>query len=149
MTARASRIALIVASVPDEVMRTISTLGMRSQTASASRTSPSVGAPKLVPLRAAAVTASTTSGWAWPRISGPQEETQSTYSWSSTSQISGPAPPAMKIGSRPIERIARTGELTPPGRTFSARSYSSDDRVVSAVLLTRRRARAPSRGART
>jgi hypothetical protein len=30
----------------------------------------------------------------------------------------------MKIGSRSICRIARTGELTPPGRIFSARWYS-------------------------
>src|SRR4051795_8431474 len=31
----------------------------------------------------------------------------------------------MKIGSRPIARIARTGELTPPGRTAWALSNSS------------------------
>src|SRR5215217_8059084 len=31
----------------------------------------------------------------------------------------------MKIGSRPIARIARTGELTPPGRTARARSNSA------------------------
>src|SRR5436305_6919725 len=31
----------------------------------------------------------------------------------------------MKIGSRPIARIARTGEFTPPGRTALARSNSS------------------------
>src|SRR6476660_3076313 len=33
----------------------------------------------------------------------------------------------MKIGSRPIWRIARTGELTPPGRTRRARSYSPSE----------------------
>ena len=66
VTARASRIALIDASVPDEVMRTISADGTRSTTSAASSTSASVGAPKLVPAAAAAVTASTTSGWAWP-----------------------------------------------------------------------------------
>ena len=32
-----------------------------------------------------------------------------------------PLPDAMKIGSRPIDRIARTGELTPPGRRSRAR----------------------------
>jgi hypothetical protein len=32
-----------------------------------------------------------------------------------------PLPEAMKIGSRPIARIARTGELTPPGITRRAR----------------------------
>jgi hypothetical protein len=31
-----------------------------------------------------------------------------------------PEADSMKIGSRPIERIARTGELTPPGRSESA-----------------------------
>src|SRR5512146_360841 len=37
----------------------------------------------------------------------------------------------MKIGSRPICRIARTGEFTPPGNTRTARSYSSELRVFS------------------
>src|SRR3954452_23231015 len=41
------------------------------------------------------------------------------------STISAPSPRAMKIGSRPIARIARTGEFTPPGRTAWARSKSS------------------------
>ena len=78
MAARASRRALIAASVPEEVMRTISALGTRSTTSAASSTSASVGAPKLVPAAAAAVTAATTSGWAWPAISGPHDSTQST-----------------------------------------------------------------------
>ena len=43
------------------------------------------------------------------------------YSLPSTSRIREPLPEAMKIGSRPIERIARTGELTPPGSRLSAR----------------------------
>ena len=34
--------------------------------------------------------------------------------------IVAPLPEAMKIGSRAIDRIARTGELTPPGRTRCA-----------------------------
>ena len=41
-------------------------------------TSASVGAPKLVPAAAAALTASTTSGCACPAISGPHDMTQST-----------------------------------------------------------------------
>src|SRR5450755_193057 len=53
------------------------------------------------------------------------------YSLPSTSRIIAPAPEAMKIGSRPIDRIARTGELTPPGSSGSARAYSSLERVVS------------------
>ncbi len=78
VAARARRIALIEASVPDEVIRIISTESKRSATSAASYTSPSVAAPKLVPRPAASATASTTAGWAWPRISGPQEQTQST-----------------------------------------------------------------------
>jgi hypothetical protein len=56
--------ALIVASVPDEVMRTISTDGTRRAISAARVTSPSVGAPKLVPSLTALATASTTAGWA-------------------------------------------------------------------------------------
>ena len=56
-------------------MRSMSTPGIRRATSSASSTSPAVGAPKLVPRSAAARTASRISGWAWPWISGPHEQT--------------------------------------------------------------------------
>ena len=69
---------LIDASVPDDVMRTISADGIRAQISSASCTSASVGAPKLVPAAAAAWTADTTSGCACPAISGPHDIIQST-----------------------------------------------------------------------
>src|SRR3954468_18221668 len=46
------------------------------------------------------------------------------YSLPSTSTSRDPWPLATKIGSRPIERMARTGEFTPPGRTARARSNS-------------------------
>ena len=49
MTARASRSALIVASVPSCTKRTISTLGSASRMSRASSTSSGLGAPKLVP----------------------------------------------------------------------------------------------------
>jgi hypothetical protein len=78
VAARASLIALIEASVPELVIRIISTEAKRSATCSASSASRSVGAPKLVPPAAAALTASTTFGFACPRISGPHEQTQST-----------------------------------------------------------------------
>ncbi len=55
---------MIEASVPEEVILSISTFSNLAQTSSASSTSPAVGAPKLVPLDAAALTASTTAGWA-------------------------------------------------------------------------------------
>jgi hypothetical protein len=75
---RASRIALIAASVPDETRRTFSIEGTASAMRSARTTSRSVEAPKLVPSRAASRTASTTAGAAWPRINGPHDITQST-----------------------------------------------------------------------
>ena len=79
------------------------------------------------------MTAAITSGWAWPRISGPHEQTQSMYSLPSTSVTVEPLPDAMKIGSRPIERIARTGELTPPGMSSSARCVELVERAVFIV----------------
>src|SRR5438270_9583223 len=42
----------------------------------------------------------------------------------------------MKIGSRPIARIARTGELTPPGRSSRARRYSSAERASDSEAVT-------------
>ena len=78
MCARASRTALITASVPDETNRTCSSEGTAAHSACASSSSSSVGAPKVVPRSAAAETAATTSGWAWPAISGPHDCTQST-----------------------------------------------------------------------
>ncbi len=75
VAARASRIALIDASVPEEVMRSISTDGTRRATSSASSTSAAVGAPNVVPFSAAAATAASTGGKAWPWISGPHEQT--------------------------------------------------------------------------
>ena len=68
----------IAASVPDETSRTRSTDGTASTISAASSTSRSVGAPKLVPSRAASRTASTVSGSACPKSSGPQDCTQST-----------------------------------------------------------------------
>ena len=53
----------------------MSTAGMRAETVSASSTSAAVGAPNVVPSAAASATASSTSGCAWPWISGPQEHT--------------------------------------------------------------------------
>src|SRR3954454_9912982 len=47
------------------------------------------------------------------------------YALPSTSTSSAPDPLATKIGSRPIERMARTGEFTPPGSTARARLNGS------------------------
>ena len=51
MRARANLMTLIVASVPEEVIRNISTEPIRAATSAASSTSPSVGAPNEVPAR--------------------------------------------------------------------------------------------------
>jgi len=72
VAARARRTALIVASVPEVTNRTCSTAGMARAIRSANSTSPSVGAPNDEPASRAFRTASTTLGWAWPRMSGPQ-----------------------------------------------------------------------------
>ena len=71
MWPRATRTADIVASVPEDTSRTSSTEGTRSQIASASSTSRSVGAPYEVPSTAARCTASTIAGWAWPAMTAP------------------------------------------------------------------------------
>ena len=65
------------AQIQDEQVRVTSASidGTRSRTSSASSTSASVGAPYDVPLAAASVTARTTAGCAWPRMSGPQLST--------------------------------------------------------------------------
>src|SRR6476660_7566914 len=42
----------------------------------------------------------------------------------------------MKIGSRPIATIARTGELTPPGSRCAARANSSPERVSVSDAVT-------------
>ncbi len=68
---RARRTALMAASVPLLTRRTWSHPGTRLQISSASRTSRSVGAPNEVPSAAARCTASTTAGWACPRIDAP------------------------------------------------------------------------------
>ena len=61
----------MAASVPDDTRRTCSQPGTRAQIASASRTSPGVGAPNVVPLAAAAVTAAVTTGCACPSSTAP------------------------------------------------------------------------------
>ena len=72
---RASRIAVIVASVPELTRRTISSEGSNRHSVSANSTSSSVGAPNDRPSAARSCTARTTAGCAWPTIAGPQEPT--------------------------------------------------------------------------
>jgi len=72
---RARRIADSVASVPEFTIRTIPQLGTSVVMVSAIVTSSGFGVPKLRPLRAVDITASSTFGWLWPTIIGPHEPT--------------------------------------------------------------------------
>src|SRR5580765_6677012 len=101
---------------------------------SASSTSAAVGAPNDSPVPAAVRTASTTAGWACPRIIGPHEQTRSTYRLPSTSVSHGPAAEAMNRGVPPTALNARTGEFTPPGIAARARANSSADRAVDGAV---------------
>ena len=74
---RAARSADIVASVPDDTRRTFSIDGTTKRTSSPNSTSRAVGAPNVVPDAAVWTMATSTSGSAWPRISGPHEPTKS------------------------------------------------------------------------
>ena len=68
----------MVASVPELTNRIRSTGRTRAMISPANSDSAGVGAPNDSPVAAAAVTASTTAGCAWPRIIGPHEHTRST-----------------------------------------------------------------------
>ena len=91
VAARATRIASIVASVPEFAKRTLSRL-KRRQSSSANATVTSVVAAKCVPVRAARSMASTTFGCAWPTTLQPKPPWKSTYSVSSTSHTCEPFP---------------------------------------------------------
>src|SRR5262252_8516857 len=119
--ARASRIADMVASVPELTKRTLWMFGNALITNSARSASEGVEAPKLVPLQAAPTIASSTFGSACPRISGPHDPMKSMYSFSSASHTCDPLPRTINGGSPPTDLNARTGEFTPPGIRLSAR----------------------------
>ena len=75
VNARATRTALMAASVPELTKRTRSIDGISWRTRSPSSTSSGLGAPKLVPSLAAAATAFTWPAGACPWISGPHDMT--------------------------------------------------------------------------
>ena len=78
VNARASRSAIKVASVPDEVNRTRSAAGTSRMMARDQAISAAWLAPNCVPRCTAAVTAAVTSGWQWPRMSAPCPPKKST-----------------------------------------------------------------------
>ena len=135
MKPRASRTAVMVASVPVETIRTRSAAGTRSWTIAARLASSGVDAPKDSPRSTAACTAARTAGWACPSSAGPQEQTRSTYSAPSASVRYGPFAETIKRGVPPTEPNARTGELTPPGISWRARSKSSSLRGWLEVMV--------------
>jgi hypothetical protein len=91
VAARATRIASIVASVPEFTMRICSTWN-RSQIASASATVFGVVTAKWIAFSAAFLSASTIFGWACPTTLTPNPPWKSLYSVPSTSQTLDPLP---------------------------------------------------------
>ena len=137
---RARRTRAIAASVPDETSRTFSTDGTASTISAASSTSLSVGAPKLVPSSAASRTASTVSGSACPKISGPHDCTQSS---------SAPAVGRLEVGALAARDEERLVEADRPHRA-DGRVDAAGDQLWRAVpelaprLTAMRRAPSPS-----
>jgi len=121
--------ALIVASVPELTILTISTLSISSHRNFAIWSSNSVGAPKAIALSLISFMAVTTSSLQWPNIIGPHANTKSIYSLPSSSLIITPFPLFITGGFIPISLYALTGELTPPG------IYSFDLINISSFLI--------------
>ncbi len=130
MAPRASRIADIVASVPEETSRTMSTPGSASTILAASSTSASVGAPNDVPRAAASEAARTISSRACPNSNAPHDCTRSTRRTPSASITKAPSPRSANHGVPPTAPNARTGESTPPGIRVRARANNSSERVT-------------------
>src|SRR6478752_8764133 len=126
VAARAMRIALIVASVPELQNRTDSAR-KRRHSSSAKRMVDSVGAAKCVPVRAARSIASATFGCAWPTTMEPNPLWKSRYSLPSTSTTPLPWPSRRYTG---YGSHAWNDEPTPIGMRRTARSYSAFDPVV-------------------
>src|ERR1700716_564849 len=125
----------MTASVPEETKRTCSSPGYEATIRSANSTSATQGAPYVVPLRLASTIADTTAGCECPRINAPHDPTRSKYVRPSASTRCCPEARWMNSGVPPTALKARTGELTPPGMTRHARSYSSWERGCLVTLL--------------
>ena len=126
MKPRASRIADIVASVPDDTSRTWST-GVRATISSASSTSGSAGVPNDVPRRDRALDRVDHLGMGVAEDHrAPGADQVDVLVAVDVVQVRAD-PLAMNRGVPPTARNARTGLLTPPGVTSSARSKSAAD----------------------
>jgi hypothetical protein len=127
---RASRIADIAASVPEDTSRTWSIDGTIVTIRSASSTSTSVATPNEVPREAVSTAASTISFRPCPNSDAPQDWQRSTYRSPSASSRYAPSPRTANRGVPPTAPNARTGEFTPPGIARTARSNRSSDRLT-------------------
>ena len=78
--ARASRTAAVVTSEPFLANLTISPVGIDSRKLSAASSSMAAGRAKFVPRATCRVTASTTAGWACPRVTLRRPDPYSMYS---------------------------------------------------------------------
>ena len=107
-------------------MRTFSTDGTRSQMASASRTSPGVGAPKEVPSPAADRIGldDLRVGVAGDDGAVALHQVEEAWCPRRRSTVGTASREATKYGVPPTDRKARTGEFTPPGMTRCPRSNS-------------------------
>ena len=119
----------MTASVPEDTKRIFSTKGTISLIRRARASSRRLGAPKVRPSCMASVTAARMSGWAWPRISGPQDMQRSRKRCPSSSSNQAPLAFLKNLGVPPTARKARTGLETPPGKCVSA-SWNRDSLLM-------------------
>ncbi len=110
----------MTASVPEETKRIFSIQGTMALIFRARASSRRLGAPKVSPSFMDSVTAARMSGWAWPRISGPQDMQRSRKRWPSSSSNQAPLAFLKNLGVPPTARKARTGLETPPGKWVRA-----------------------------
>ena len=124
--ARARRMADMVASVPELTKRTFCMCGKAEMTSSARSASAGVDAPKLVPLRAAAIRASMTGGGVPEDERSPGADVVDILVAIRIPDV-GALAAHDEQGFASTARKARTGELTPPGINCSARFCSLRD----------------------
>ena len=123
-----------VASVPEFVIRTISKDGTASHTSSAISTSSSVGAPKVVPFRAADSIAPCN-----PLVRVAENERSVTHNVVHIGvavyvEDAGTLTALHEYGVAAHRANARTGLFTPPGMLCAARAMSRAERSVASTV---------------
>ena len=138
MNPRATRMADMVASVPEFTRRTISMDGTASQIASASSISCSVGAPKLVPISSALRSAAMISGWSMAEQQRAPGADVVDVLVAVDVERCDPSPRAMKRGCRRRCGMRAPANSRRPGVTFCARAKQLFRAgVIHALLLSR------------